>query len=44
VSGIRSTIVAGTGQTLHEIEFDVPERLRHGADIEAFHAALTAHL
>jgi hypothetical protein len=42
-SGITSSIVAGPGQHLHEIEFDIPQ-LSARADIEAFHNKLEAHL
>jgi hypothetical protein len=43
-SGIRFSIVAGPDQKLHEIEFDVPQRLSRSADIEAFHSAIANHL
>jgi hypothetical protein len=42
-SGIRVGIVAGPGQHLHEIEFEIPQ-LSARADIEAFHDKLAEHL
>jgi hypothetical protein len=42
-SGVRRTIVAGPGQQLHEIEFEIPQ-LSARADVEAFHDKLAAHL
>ncbi len=43
-SGIRVSIMAGPEQKLHEIEFDIPERLTESADVEAFHSSLANHL
>jgi hypothetical protein len=42
-SGIRGGIVAGPGQSIHKIEFDIPQ-LFAPADIDAFHDTLTEHL
>jgi hypothetical protein len=42
-SGILGSIVAGPGQTLHKIEFDVPQMTAR-ADVEAFHKKLADHL
>lgn len=38
-SGAGAYIVAGPGQTLHRIEFDIP-RLHSREDIDAFHSQL----
>jgi len=42
-SGIVGGIVAGPGQHIHKIEFDVPQ-ITSRADIEAFHKKVAEHL
>jgi len=42
-SGILGSIVAGPGQKIHKIEFDVPQMTTH-ADVDAFHKKLADHL
>jgi len=42
-SGILGGIVAGPGQKIHKIEFDVPQMSTH-ADVDAFHQKLADHL
>jgi hypothetical protein len=42
-TGITVGIVAGPGQKLHKIEFDVPQMASH-ADVDAFHKKLAEHL
>lgn len=41
-SGTRG-IVAGPGQNIHKIEYDVPQMATH-ADVDAFHKKLADHL
>jgi len=43
-SGIRSHIVAGPGQTLHEIEIEVPEQFKSREDLDRFHASVAANI
>jgi hypothetical protein len=42
-SGLSFSIVAGPGQTVHKIEYDMPE-LRSPADLDEFHKKLEHHL
>jgi hypothetical protein len=42
-TGIATSVVAGPGQQLHKIEFEIPQ-LSARADIEAFHDKLAEHL
>jgi hypothetical protein len=42
-SGIAGGIVAGPGQNIHKIEFDVPQMTTR-ADVEAFHKKVAEHL
>lgn len=42
-SGVLWGIAAGSGEQLHEIEFEIPQ-LSARADIEAFHDKLAVHL
>jgi hypothetical protein len=43
-SGIRSELVARSGQTRHEIEIDVPDEFRSKDELERFHAKVQAHV
>ena len=42
-SGISFSIVAGPGQAVHKIKYDIPE-LRSPSDLEEFHKKLEHHL
>jgi len=42
-TGATASLVAGPGQTLHKIEFEIPQ-LSSGADIDDFHRRLTEYL
>jgi hypothetical protein len=42
-TGTTTSLVAGPGQTLHRVEFEMP-LLTSRADIEDFHRRLTEHL
>jgi hypothetical protein len=42
-TGTTTSLVAGPGQTLHEVDFEVPH-LTCAADIDDFHRRLTKHL
>ena len=42
-TGATAFLVAGPGQTLHEIDFEIPQ-LTSGAHIDDFHRRLTEHL
>ena len=43
-SGISTKLVAGPGQTVHEIEIEVPARLTNSQEIAAFHDRIQEHL
>lgn len=41
---VRSGLRAGPGQTLHEIEIEVPAKIATSEDVAPFHASVQAHL
>jgi hypothetical protein len=43
-SGIVGSIVAGPGQHIHKIEYDVPPQMHSKRDVESFHKKLGEHL
>jgi len=44
VMGPKARICAKPGQTLHEIEINVPERFASEDDVERFHRSVHQHL